>query len=752
MKPDEKGLNYDEGATMLYNLIEEREWKAVVVRATKTPLEAATWIYRREKDGERLRWKQLPLHAAIVFGANEVVVHALLRSFPEAAEMTDDQGMLPVHLAFRHNANEEIIDMLLKIYPEGANLRDRKGRVPITLVRVSDDGESSSLRSYMANFIFERSNVVVSEEKERKIIEMTEAYSEEIQTLQEDRVKEGQKDWERLIALEEKLLHANKLFERWAQDENPDKIDFHTKDYLSKNELHDSLIYSVERFAVKAEEMEAEKEKGIEEGLAEVKAKMSQMEKDHQAELDSLHSLLEGKGVDNLELSEAAQEQKDKLAILKDQLLDRMSEFEQTQQKLEEAKKEGASFSAQVVDLSTDVLKLEMKAQEEKMALETKYSELQDSFDQLKKSVEVKDAEIETLKGVSAENETLRLKVQELLGTMCDVRRETRKENVLSKDETEKIREELDLTKAALSQATETVQTLEDQMAKLYVEKEGLRSRFYSLQQTTTEANEENEESITRLESELTDAKSVMELQSQKITELTNKFDGLTAIHEKAMEISQGKETLLTAKVDHLTTKYSTFQQEIDDYNDRAQQQSDDLEHQKQIAANLREDLALERVRLEEAEEKIREGQEAEEFLSVRVQDLAANLAKVSMERKRIFDTAETEKTKIREEAELTQAESMKRVNELQRIMDDTQASLESLNKRCKELESENESLRSSLGEMAKKLVRSSLEQRTGKSSLTMEKDLDVENETLQKSLSAMKSEIENITSSISTL
>jgi len=80
----------------------------------------------------------LPIHAAIVFKAPVDVVEALLTSYPKSAEEKDDQGMLPLHLAFRNGATEEIVNLLLMAFPASVDNPDRKGRVPLTLAKNVD--------------------------------------------------------------------------------------------------------------------------------------------------------------------------------------------------------------------------------------------------------------------------------------------------------------------------------------------------------------------------------------------------------------------------------------------------------------------------------------------------------------------------------------------------------------------------------------------------------------------------------------
>lgn len=125
---------FDKNPTVLYALVQKKLWKETVARAKTNPEEARAYISRKEKDG-RIRWRLLPLHAAIVFKAPEDVIEALLSSYPKAAEAKDDQGMLPLHLAFRNNATEGVVNLILLAYPESVNSPDRKGRVPLTLAK-----------------------------------------------------------------------------------------------------------------------------------------------------------------------------------------------------------------------------------------------------------------------------------------------------------------------------------------------------------------------------------------------------------------------------------------------------------------------------------------------------------------------------------------------------------------------------------------------------------------------------------------
>jgi hypothetical protein len=112
-------------------------WDAIVERLEdETELDfrhqASIWVIRKESNG-KLRWRLLPLHAAIVLGAPAAVTEAILEANVYAASQKDDQGMLPLHLAFRNfqTTSPSVIQELLTAYPAAVSQRDRKNRTPL---------------------------------------------------------------------------------------------------------------------------------------------------------------------------------------------------------------------------------------------------------------------------------------------------------------------------------------------------------------------------------------------------------------------------------------------------------------------------------------------------------------------------------------------------------------------------------------------------------------------------------------------
>jgi len=123
--------DYDSSPTQLYELLESSSWERARSRCRSHPEEVRTWIVRKDKS-HAVRWKLLPLHAAIIFQSPNFLVSALMEQYPQATARQDDQGMLPLHLAFRHkHEDEDLLELLLVQYPKAVLLKDRRDRVPL---------------------------------------------------------------------------------------------------------------------------------------------------------------------------------------------------------------------------------------------------------------------------------------------------------------------------------------------------------------------------------------------------------------------------------------------------------------------------------------------------------------------------------------------------------------------------------------------------------------------------------------------
>eukprot|EP00594_Rhizosolenia_setigera_P019709 CAMPEP_0178967742 /NCGR_PEP_ID=MMETSP0789-20121207/17796_1 /TAXON_ID=3005 /ORGANISM="Rhizosolenia setigera, Strain CCMP 1694" /LENGTH=805 /DNA_ID=CAMNT_0020653451 /DNA_START=20 /DNA_END=2437 /DNA_ORIENTATION=+ len=765
------GKDYDIERTKLYSLIEQREWKDVVTRCTKFPMETCTWIYRKEKNG-KIRWRMLPLHAAIIFGGNYVVLHSLIRSFPKGAEMQDDQGMVALHLAFRHNSTEDIVNLLLDAYPAGATCKDKKGRIPITLVKSplnkssnkeaaspgkdvrpkGDTEDISSMRSYMAHYIQHVNKTLPpidpeeAQSLEEKMQQLKDSHVAELQKFQEEREKENQKEWEMLYHLESELLKANQVFKKWATDEKPDFLVLHNKDYLSRDELHESLLYSIQRFTEKAASMEKDKAEEIEKGLAN-HDDLFNKEKDKQVSFIKklIPSLSESDKIDELSYTDPIDLEKFSSLILKDVEL-----LQETTEQLNQKTTQVEEYETKFADLTKESIEEQKKIREERSQLDKELDESRQEVASLKSELESKNKKLEEMEEVSKENELLQKKVEELLTTMMSYREASHKEVLSAKSDFEKTKEELDLANDALGQAGDAVSTLEEQMAKLYVEREELKSRLFSLTETSSKENRVKEEQIHEMENSLQESRDIIEMMNDKNTELQQKFDGLSALRDRELEIHRGRETLLTAKVENLTTRYESFQDEMEEFNQRTSDYENDLQEYKDKSARLQRELRIERERVISLEKKLDQKKDEERTNAMKVHDMAENFTKVSMDKKRLTEKYAKERLLLEQEVDKAKELALRQMKKAEEMQRQSVGQTLEQNSRVRDLENENSSLRNSLEEMAKKLVRVSMDQKTGTKKFSQEKiALETRNTTLQKSIADMKSEIENITSSI---
>jgi hypothetical protein len=134
--------DYDENVTNLYSAIESEAWAPVLqfletgqwehmfLKDPQPPdRQARTWVTRFNPDGS-VRWSQLPLHAALIFGAPKKVIVKLIDMYPLGVRCTDDQQMLPFHLAIKFGSDDIIMFILLEKFPAALSTKDVRGRVP----------------------------------------------------------------------------------------------------------------------------------------------------------------------------------------------------------------------------------------------------------------------------------------------------------------------------------------------------------------------------------------------------------------------------------------------------------------------------------------------------------------------------------------------------------------------------------------------------------------------------------------------
>lgn len=235
--------DYDVNPTFLYQAIEAKQWQHVADFLTtqeEATQQCSTWVIRKERNGQ-LRWRLLPLHAAVIFASPLHIIELLLQEYPAAAHLKDDQGMLPLHLCFRNFQQWEILEELLTCYPQGILVKDRKGRTPLQCACSSFRKQASVLELY--------THVAVTQERQRTLREHSTTLEAKIQALQTTHVstlERFKQDWQvQSETLQSELLQTQEAYGKLQQDHAALKLDFEEK-LLLEHELTSKLTQVTE--------------------------------------------------------------------------------------------------------------------------------------------------------------------------------------------------------------------------------------------------------------------------------------------------------------------------------------------------------------------------------------------------------------------------------------------------------------------------------------------------------------------------
>ena len=231
--------DYDRSVIELYEMLESSQWENACDRCRTHPEEAHTWVTRRDANGN-IRWKLLPIHAAVIFQAPLPVIEGLLSEHPIAAGKRDDQGMLPLHLAFRHKSDESIIEKLLHQYPGGVIITDQRERFPI------DHAKNSQFSTKMMDLYAEtyakcnhETGAVTNEAEikatyENRMTALTDAYEARIDAL----IRTHEVTIENSKMKEEEELEKNKMQHKLEMDE--------LRELLSRQESSGKRVHELE--------------------------------------------------------------------------------------------------------------------------------------------------------------------------------------------------------------------------------------------------------------------------------------------------------------------------------------------------------------------------------------------------------------------------------------------------------------------------------------------------------------------------
>ncbi|KAL7531512.1 hypothetical protein ACHAXR_007832 [Thalassiosira sp. AJA248-18] len=214
--PEACEVDYDKNPTDLFQALEARQFsyademcKQVHIQFTK---ECRTWVVARgqkKKDTALLRFRALPLHAALVFGAPDDMIKKILNAYPKATRGRDVKGRLPIHLAMEHNASEEVMCMVLEAFPKGFFARDKRDMLPLDYVN------GNMARVHMKRYLPLLMAARVEDEKAKWDVELESALAAQKLALKtdpvymEDVIATITDDVENTYASKMELLEAN---------------------------------------------------------------------------------------------------------------------------------------------------------------------------------------------------------------------------------------------------------------------------------------------------------------------------------------------------------------------------------------------------------------------------------------------------------------------------------------------------------------------------------------------------------------
>jgi len=174
-------VDYDKNPTDLFQALEARQWEyslAMVVNNTvQFNKECSTWVVAKgKKRGASLRFRALPLHAAVVFGAPDSLTKAILQGYPLAARGRDVKGRLPCHLACEHEVSDEVLFMLINAFPKAFYAKDKLEKTPLEYM--NDNGGRKWIKQMIPILLsakLEDEKAKWDEQKEKDLIKYKES-------------------------------------------------------------------------------------------------------------------------------------------------------------------------------------------------------------------------------------------------------------------------------------------------------------------------------------------------------------------------------------------------------------------------------------------------------------------------------------------------------------------------------------------------------------------------------------------------
>lgn len=180
-------VDYDKNPTDLFQALEARQFSYAEEMFKQTNKqfnkECKTWVVARaqkKSEKKQLRFRALPLHAALVFGAPDDLIKKILDAYPLATRGRDVKGRLPIHLAYEHESSDDVIQIVLEAFPRGFLAKDKKEMTPLEYI--GGNSERAGLKKAIPLIL----SASAEAERAKMEEEKAKALSEQKQILHED--------------------------------------------------------------------------------------------------------------------------------------------------------------------------------------------------------------------------------------------------------------------------------------------------------------------------------------------------------------------------------------------------------------------------------------------------------------------------------------------------------------------------------------------------------------------------------------
>jgi len=194
-------VDYDKNPTDLFQALEARQWQYALSMVGSDSKhfkkDCSTWVVAKgKKKGAALRFRALPLHAAVVFGAPDNLTKAVLEAYPLAARGRDVKGRLPIHLACEHDVSDEVLLLLVNAFPKAFYAKDKLEKTPLDYM--DDNGNRKWIKQIIPALLstkLEDEKIKWDAEKEQALIKYREdlksdaEYTKDVAAAVEERIE-----------------------------------------------------------------------------------------------------------------------------------------------------------------------------------------------------------------------------------------------------------------------------------------------------------------------------------------------------------------------------------------------------------------------------------------------------------------------------------------------------------------------------------------------------------------------------------